>query len=152
MNWTLVKFYFLLRCKFPQIQLLTALQISSNSVVESTSNKNRSKFSQCQQFFCSVNSITYCKASVASICLCLQDLQMHKQNQTTTNPLRPKKTVSCHYAKIYWILYCQTRFKQRICLCKLSIWDICIWGKSRLVQRCWGWYNLSLENSVGEMF
>ena len=40
------------RCElnFCEVLFLVGVQISLNSVVESASNKNQSKFSQCQQF------------------------------------------------------------------------------------------------------
>ena len=92
------------RCElnFWEVLFLVAVQISLNSVVESSSNKNHSKFSQCQQFVLLSVSIMWLAnnhffVSGGKICWYCRQLQILS--------LMKSGLATVHIVKEYWIQF-----------------------------------------------
>ena len=119
------------RCElnFCEVLFLVGVQISLNSVEEGISNKNHSKFSQCQQFvlLAVMSALSVAKLSAARFAGADNHKSFHRASGITN--LESHEKWSCKLQKYTLSKHIESSFSALA----MVVLQVPVWGKSRRV-------------------
>ena len=112
-----------------EVLFLVGVQISLNSVEEGTSNKNHSKFSQCQQFvlLAVMSALSVAKLSAARFAGADNHKSFHRASGITN--LESHEKWSCKLQKYTLSKHIESSFSALA----MVVLQVPVWGKSRRV-------------------